>query len=506
MSRSYAVALLFPLIVFVSLAMPLRSGFTDDGFIHIQYANNIISRGEYSFNPGETSFGTTSPLWVMVQAFLGKMLGGGAAMVTTSRVVSWIAALLSLVFLFLLARKSGLSPWVSYFCVLAFATHAWFVRWSALGMETSSAVLVITAAGIASLDAQRNERGAMLLGFFMAIASLIRPEAYLFAPVYFASVVIRGRGARWGLAARTGLIYGALMIPWLVFAKIHIGSFLPNTASAKSGGHVLNPNVMLAGFESVLKIVGSVEAIPVLLIVSTLIIRRARSVLLTPRFCFFVMWVIALPAAYVLFDIQVLSRYMLLISPFVFVLGFISLDELVVAFHRTIRFRRAAVVIMAGLIVVVNATFYFIVVLPPSRAFSYDLTHTLRGLAVYLNENSESGTVVAAADIGYLAFYSKRWVLDLGGLVDTETAKLREAHPYEEIVDEGLYLDLPKYPHVDYFIDREKTADRFDGRVLRGYRFRKMKTVEIANLGIRKPGPFFYTLYHLERVADDTAH
>ena len=54
-----AVALL------VGLMLPLRGGFTDDGFIHVQYARNLMTRGEYSFNPGETSFGTTSPLWVM---------------------------------------------------------------------------------------------------------------------------------------------------------------------------------------------------------------------------------------------------------------------------------------------------------------------------------------------------------------------------------------------------------------------------------------------------------
>ena len=53
------------LLLFLALLAPMRDGFTDDGFIHIQYARNIIDRGEYSFNPGEVSFGTSSPLWVM---------------------------------------------------------------------------------------------------------------------------------------------------------------------------------------------------------------------------------------------------------------------------------------------------------------------------------------------------------------------------------------------------------------------------------------------------------
>ena len=63
--------LVIPLCVFLLLLLPLKDGFTDDGFIHIQYAKNIITLGEYSFNPGQVSFGTTSPLWVMIHALVG---------------------------------------------------------------------------------------------------------------------------------------------------------------------------------------------------------------------------------------------------------------------------------------------------------------------------------------------------------------------------------------------------------------------------------------------------
>ena len=65
-------------LVFVALMWPLRHGFTDDGYIHIQYARNIATAGEYSFNPGHVSFGTTSPLWVIVLAAFGRIFGAGA--------------------------------------------------------------------------------------------------------------------------------------------------------------------------------------------------------------------------------------------------------------------------------------------------------------------------------------------------------------------------------------------------------------------------------------------
>ncbi|MCK4775853.1 MAG: hypothetical protein KAT30_13740, partial [Candidatus Krumholzibacteria bacterium] len=74
--------LVIPLLILLCFLLPLRHGFTDDGFIHIQYANNIIERGEYSFNPGEISFGTTSPLWVMALAALGTLTGGGESLIS----------------------------------------------------------------------------------------------------------------------------------------------------------------------------------------------------------------------------------------------------------------------------------------------------------------------------------------------------------------------------------------------------------------------------------------
>ena len=123
----------------------------------------------------------------------------------------------------------------------------------------------------------------------------------------------------------------------------------------------------------------------------------------------------------------------------------------------------------------------------------------MKDLALYLRDNSKDDAVVAAADIGYLAFYSRRRVLDLGGLVEPATGELRSRHSYEDIIQRGLFLDLESYPDVDFFVDRELEPDRFEGRVLSGYRFRRVYGTTVRNLGIRKPGPYYYTLYRLER-------
>ncbi|HET6463972.1 MAG TPA: hypothetical protein VFH33_09245, partial [Candidatus Krumholzibacteria bacterium] len=85
------------LLLLLALMFPLRGGFTDDGFIHVQYARNIMTRGEYSFNPGETSFGTTSPLWVMALAVIARPFSDGQALVVAGKTLSWLAAFAAVV-------------------------------------------------------------------------------------------------------------------------------------------------------------------------------------------------------------------------------------------------------------------------------------------------------------------------------------------------------------------------------------------------------------------------
>jgi hypothetical protein len=116
---------------------------------------------------------------------------------------------------------------------------------------------------------------------------------------------------------------------------------------------------------------------------------------------------------------------------------------------------------------------------------------------VHVREHSPEDAVVAAIDIGYVGFYSERRVLDLGGLVDTKTARLMREHTYEDVVQQGLYLDLATFPRVDFLIDRAVVPNRLDGWSYGGHRLEAIRVEQIENLGIRKPGPYFFTLYRI---------
>ncbi|MDH4036648.1 MAG: hypothetical protein OEX18_05320 [Candidatus Krumholzibacteria bacterium] len=494
MSTRWKDALL-PVLLLVAMMLPLRHGFTDDGFIHIQYARNIMTRGEYAFNPGEVSFGTTSPLWVMALAVAGKVAAGPDGLVGASRFFSWLAALATLLVVHRALLVLGASRLAALCGTLAFAADAWFVRWSALGMESSAAAWAAALMVLMSFDAYSGPTRAARFAAAAAVGALIRPEMYLAFPVFvLAALTLRPR-PRLRTLLVAAAVAAALLLPWLLFAKWHIGSFLPNTAGAKSGGMVRDPVTFIRNFSPVVKVIASTQAVALLALLVDLVVSRRAAVALSRELRFTMLWVIALPLAYVVADIQILSRYLLLIAPAICVVGWRaagSLAERLAPRRAALAMGSAALLAVAG-----NAAFYTRVVLPPSIAFSEDLQSNMVGLARYLHDNSMPDVVVAAADIGYLAYYSERRVLDLGGLVEPKTAQLRESYDYEEIIERGLYFGVPGYPRVDYLVDRDHQPDRFTNRIVNGHTFTPVYATVVRNLGIRKPGEFHYTLYRV---------
>jgi hypothetical protein len=486
------------LLVLAALMFPLRGGFTDDGFIHVQYARNLMTRGEYSFNPGETSFGTTSPLWVMALAVVARPFGADHALVTAGQTLSWLAALAAVLVFHHVMLLLGAPRRTAILGSVAFAADVWLVRWGALGMESSLAACMAALMVGASVRACDDRRAAAAFGAVVAVGALVRPELYLAMPVYvFAAMTRRPRPAV--RVVLTAVLFMAVLVgPWLLFAKLHIGSFLPNTAGAKSGGFIADPVVLAKKLFIPAKILVSSQLVALVAMLLDLVVSRRRAFILSSPFRFAALWMLALPVAYVLDDIQVLSRYLLLITPAVCVGGWMSLQSLWRASSPRVHTVGMACALMIAL--ALNGIVYARVVIPPSRAFSEDLQVNMVGLARYLHDHSQPGEVVAAADIGYLAFYSGCRVLDLGGLVEPETGKLRALHDYEDIVAQGLYFDVRGYPHVDYLVDREHVGNRFDGQVIHGHRFEKIYMTSVRNLGIRKPGEFYYTLYRITPV------
>jgi len=73
MNSTRWIRLVLAVAVYAVAGWALRGYITDDTFIHLRYAENLLHHGEFSFNPGQSSYGATSPLWIFGLAMLLKL-------------------------------------------------------------------------------------------------------------------------------------------------------------------------------------------------------------------------------------------------------------------------------------------------------------------------------------------------------------------------------------------------------------------------------------------------
>ena len=197
------------LLLLVLAAVLLHGYVTDDTFIHLRYARHVATRGEFSFNPGEHTYGSTSPLWVLGLVGLLKL---GLPPLLSARILGLLSGLLVVL---LAAGFVARRPWPESWrilVVLLIAADAWFLRWMMSGMETplATALLLVLLWPLRSSQVPAAED-----------RSAPTPEMRLDP----ARVDLRrwvGWGAAAGLAGLTRpefLVLGPVALPWLLWVR-----------------------------------------------------------------------------------------------------------------------------------------------------------------------------------------------------------------------------------------------------------------------------------------------
>lgn len=182
---------------------------SDDAFIHLAVARNVITGHGWGINPGEPVAVSSSPLFTLLLSAAGlaglDMLKAGIA---ASLGFTVLALLLLWRHLARIVRVPGLV--VAGVLLGAFNVHLW--RWNGVVMETTMAFAVVA------------------LAFYLYYA--VRRDS-------LASAV--------GLGVVLGLVAGFAVLPtaWFIFARLYFGSFMPTTYHAKTSAfHLYNYQVL----------------------------------------------------------------------------------------------------------------------------------------------------------------------------------------------------------------------------------------------------------------------
>ncbi len=531
--RSRGIISLLPAVLLLAAAgLALRGYITDDTFIHLRYAENLLRHGEFSFNPGEHSYGATSPLWIFGLALLLRL---GVPALSAPFVLGGLSALLTVVLAWKMLRRLDLPPVWRAVVLLLITGDVWFLRWSFSGMETPLAaalllVLLLPVVREGGLPAGARSRH-LAWGAAAGLAGLVRPEFMLIAPLAWPWLAWAGRtgagdGRRFSwLPEAVFAAAGWLLVlgPWLGFAWWSFGRLTPGTAAAKSAAVTLAPQVVLPYLKQAVAVLTVTQGVVWAGLLAVVIWawrgRRARPAQAGSRPGFsrreialigaVLTWSVVLIGGYAVKQVWIISRYICPLAP-----GLL-LAAAVVA-RGTLRgpaasIRRGASLLLGIAVaaaLLINGWVFVRQVVPHARRFPAGIRECYVGMGRWLHDNTPEDAVVAALDIGAVGYVSGRRVLDLMGLVSPEVLAVGRRLGFQEMVRDGAWLEIPARPGggpPDYFIDRSEGPPRWAGRTVRGVRFELLQTCEIHGVGLREPQTWTVALYRLLGPATRTS-
>lgn len=502
-TRLEKLGLAAALALAAALMAPIGDYVTDDTFIHLQYATHLAHGQGLVFNVGERVYGCTSPLWV---ALIADGLALGLDGLAVARALGVVSALASVVFFMQLCRRTLRLPAVRVLATVAWAGHAWMIRWSTSGMETPLAVALVLAGFVAYTEGKQWGARPTRTGALWALAALARPEA-AFLLLAWGVLLLIDAESRNGLRR---LVFGTvppLVIygGWLLFARFYFGSFWPQTLSAKiAGGEGLAYH--LENLWRQARIVAATDGLLAVLLVLALAFRGPRvwQPGVPARRLLPWAWVLGIPALYAARGVPVLSRYLVPLLPVLAWMAWRAAERWWAGEKEDpVRARRA--VWLAGVVALVvlaqNLAVYRSTVVPHVRSFSAGMRESLIPWGRWFARHAPPDAAIAAPDIGAIGYYSGRRVVDLAGLVTPEMVPLLERELPENAV---ANLSFESFSRPEFLVDRASVAHDLLARSPYAAALVPLGHAAVPNLGIARPGRAIYTFYRVDWAAYDS--
>ncbi len=408
----------------------------DDGWIHLAFARNLANDGAWAFNPGQTSGGVSSILYVFCLAFGLLLTDSGQVVAYAWNFVTLLAvAGLSAGVALELARGCRKSALFMLLLVVACGNLIWFAF---TGMET----LLLLALSLAAIRASRaNNR--LLTAVLIVLAALTRPEGITVA----AAIAIwhwfypypqdaAGRRLRMWQVALAAMV-GALAINCM-WQYVISGDPLPSTVVGRRwisgvGEHAsLNPVTIMKNFAFIVGVWGYRlmnftfgQALLMRLPLPSVVcwfVAGLGALVAAIGFCVYLVWMRAMAGMLLLWAILHTFAYAVMLpgrghggryQPMVPILAMMCFAlGVMFLFGRIGKYRW----IIAPLVVVVLGSTYTWKDVTTQSISHFDKVHVSAGM--YLHENTPPDAVVAAFDIGAIGYFSQRNIVDIAGLLD----------------------------------------------------------------------------------------
>lgn len=196
--------------------------FQEDALITLRYGKMLWSGEGFVYNPGERVLGATSPLWTVLTGIPAYMFSPATARTAVSLVS--LGLFVALVIQLIRLGKIWAIPPAAIFVGIA-AISLQMVPVSISGMEMSLFVLLIVSS-LKAFSLKQDTRSFSLA----AIATLTRPEGVIWSACVGLFLLRRHRRIPW----KPLVTYVIILLPWVFFSTQYFGSPIPQSAQAKT--------------------------------------------------------------------------------------------------------------------------------------------------------------------------------------------------------------------------------------------------------------------------------
>lgn len=408
----------------------------DDAWIHFQFARNLARGDGLSFNPGQPTAGSTSPLWTFLLAGVYRM---GGRFPVAGQMLSGICFLAALAATYALARQLTGNCRLAWLAGAVVAVNGRMV-WAGLsGLETCLFAALSLLAIAAHLRGGGHKARPHVAAVLFGLAALARPEGYLLFALAAADLA-------WGYLSQHGTrntkhgllvacfvsLFAAIVAPYLIFSLKTSGHLLPNTYHAKATASLLPDRDFLSVAATYL-ILDNPLLLPFVLLGGLMLLKRAPLLSL---------WSAGLPLAYAFLHTLLYQhgRYLMPLIPCNTVLGVVGLLEAWRLFTRRyildtdghgthgflygfIRSHRIPEILAAMLIVA--GTAWRLPTMAEQYAWNVEEINRMHvALGEWIKAHTPPDALLALNDIGAITYISERPIVDLAGLVTPEIVPL----------------------------------------------------------------------------------
>lgn len=465
-----------------------KGSYTDDAYIFFQYAKNLSNGNGLSLNPGEISFGITSILWTLLLTATNMLLK--ADIVRISPIIGAILFSVTGSLWASIASNITNRKGIGFAAGLLFIINPVCIYHAVSGMDTSLNIFIFSLL-IYSL-VKYEFKYPLLIGILAGLNFLSRPESLILLPLILLYLVLTSLWKKkivfHTILKQSGYFlfsFFIMILPWTLLVFKHTGNIIPPTRIGKLLYWLpATYNLTFTEFNSLsffdhLILIGK-NAI--------LLFSQASSLTILP---YLLIFVVGMPVmlklshndfknfniliflyAYIILLFIILGfyfpvprlRYFTTIIPISIsgatIIVLYSLNEKL-RFIKNYLFSNRKIKIISIILCILIFSIYLSGLALTYNDYKQDIERTNVKVTVgtWLKYNTPTDSVVALVPIGAVSFYSDRYILDMGGLINTEIWNyveegynsspdsiyqfLRKKQPNYVIYDEYLYKNYP---------------------------------------------------------------